>query len=32
MLDERFEQKIYDEIFNTIIIELDKYFNTWIYY
>lgn len=28
MLDERFEQKIYDEIFNTIIIELDKYFNT----
>lgn len=27
MLDERFEQKIYDEIFNTIIIELDKYFN-----
>lgn len=28
MLDERFEQKIYDEIFNTIIIELDKYFTT----
>ena len=28
MLDERFERKIFDEIFNTIIIELDKYFNT----
>ena len=27
MLDERFEEKIYDEIFNTIITELDKYFN-----
>ena len=27
MLDERFEEKIYDEIFNTIIIELDKFFN-----
>lgn len=27
MLDERFEEKIFDEIFNTIITELDKYFN-----
>ena len=27
MLDDRFEEKIYDEIFNTIITELDKYFN-----
>ena len=27
MLDERFEAKIYDEIFNTIIIELDLFFN-----
>ena len=27
MLDERFEEKLYDEIFNTIITELDKYFN-----
>ena len=27
MLDERFERKIYDEIFNTIITNLDKYFN-----
>lgn len=28
MLDKRFEEKIYDEIFNTIITNLDKYFNT----
>lgn len=28
MLDERFEAKIYDEIFNTIIIELENFFNT----
>lgn len=27
MLDKRFEEKIFDEIFNTIITELDKYFN-----
>ena len=27
MLDKRFEEKIYDEIFNTIITNLDKYFN-----
>lgn len=27
MLDERFEQKIYDEIFNTIITNLDNFFN-----
>lgn len=28
MLDKRFEEKIYDEIFNTIITNLDKFFNT----
>lgn len=28
MLDKRFEEKIYDEIFNTIITNLDKYFTT----
>ena len=27
MLDERFEQKIFDEIFNTIITNLDNFFN-----
>jgi hypothetical protein len=27
MLDERFERKIYDEIFNTIITNLDNFFN-----
>ena len=27
MLDDRFDKKLYDEIFNTIITELDKYFN-----
>jgi hypothetical protein len=32
MLDERFERKIFDEIFNTIITNLDNFFNKWIYY
>lgn len=27
MLDKRFEEKIYDEIFNTIITNLDNFFN-----
>jgi hypothetical protein len=32
MLDERFEKKIYDDIYNKIIEKLDLYFNSWISY